>query len=331
MRPPGVQHAVADRHPGAADPDEEPERERAAAPRWPTRPPRRASPRRRPATGWPAASWPGPTSAAARAGARSRRRTGARARSKPVTRSRRGARVGSRAMVQISIRRVDPELPLPSYAHPGDAGADLHSAVDLTLQPGERALVPDRHRDGPPRGVRRPGAPALGARRAARHLDRQRSRAPSTRATAARSRSAWSTPTAHEPFTVRRGDRIAQLVIQRFETAGSWRPTTCRTRRAVPGATVRPGDSTPTTQTPDGVRAGGTHRREVRPQVRRRRSPRRLVEETARGGRPAAVGPFDASEVEPRGARVRRPRQPAGHARRRRWSCGSRSTRRAAR
>src|ERR1700709_449636 len=44
-------------------------------------------------------------------------------------------------MVQISIRRVDAGLPLPAYAHPGDAGADLHSAVDLTLQPGERALV----------------------------------------------------------------------------------------------------------------------------------------------------------------------------------------------
>ena len=45
-------------------------------------------------------------------------------------------------MVEISIKRVDPELPLPSYAHPGDAGADLHSAVDVTLAPGERALVP---------------------------------------------------------------------------------------------------------------------------------------------------------------------------------------------
>ena len=45
-------------------------------------------------------------------------------------------------MVEISIKRLDPDLPLPSYAHPGDAGADLHSAVDLTLDPGERSLVP---------------------------------------------------------------------------------------------------------------------------------------------------------------------------------------------
>ena len=34
------------------------------------------------------------------------------------------------------------DLPLPSYAHPGDAGADLMTTVDVTLAPGERALVP---------------------------------------------------------------------------------------------------------------------------------------------------------------------------------------------
>src|SRR5690242_17509291 len=45
-------------------------------------------------------------------------------------------------MVEISIRRLDPGLPLPSYAHPGDAGADLHAAEDVTLAPGERRLVP---------------------------------------------------------------------------------------------------------------------------------------------------------------------------------------------
>ena len=44
--------------------------------------------------------------------------------------------------VLVPIRRLDPELPLPEYAHEGDAGADLVSAKDLTLNPGERALVP---------------------------------------------------------------------------------------------------------------------------------------------------------------------------------------------
>ena len=45
-------------------------------------------------------------------------------------------------MVEVLIRRMDPEVALPSYAHPGDAGADLHSTVDVHLEPGERALVP---------------------------------------------------------------------------------------------------------------------------------------------------------------------------------------------
>ncbi len=44
--------------------------------------------------------------------------------------------------VSIPIRRLDPSLPLPGYAHPGDAGADLVAASDVALAPGERALVP---------------------------------------------------------------------------------------------------------------------------------------------------------------------------------------------
>jgi len=40
------------------------------------------------------------------------------------------------------VRRLDPDLPLPGYAHPGDAGLDLYAADSTTLQPGERALVP---------------------------------------------------------------------------------------------------------------------------------------------------------------------------------------------
>ena len=44
--------------------------------------------------------------------------------------------------VDVLIRRLDPELPLPAYALPGDAGADLRTAVDVVLGPGERAVVP---------------------------------------------------------------------------------------------------------------------------------------------------------------------------------------------
>ena len=46
------------------------------------------------------------------------------------------------ADLDVAIVRLDPDLPLPSYAHPGDAGADLRTTVDVSLAPGERALVP---------------------------------------------------------------------------------------------------------------------------------------------------------------------------------------------
>ncbi|MQS38601.1 dUTP diphosphatase [Streptomyces katsurahamanus] len=44
--------------------------------------------------------------------------------------------------VDVLIRRVDPEVPLPSYAHPGDAGADLVTREAAELAPGERAVLP---------------------------------------------------------------------------------------------------------------------------------------------------------------------------------------------
>lgn len=46
-------------------------------------------------------------------------------------------------VVKIEVRRLDPELPLPGYARPGDAGADLRARTDVTVPPaGGRALVP---------------------------------------------------------------------------------------------------------------------------------------------------------------------------------------------
>ena len=44
--------------------------------------------------------------------------------------------------VKVLITRLDPTLPLPRYAKEGDAGADLMSAIDFTLAPGQRQLVP---------------------------------------------------------------------------------------------------------------------------------------------------------------------------------------------
>ena len=44
--------------------------------------------------------------------------------------------------MKLAVRRLDPDLPLPAYAHEGDAGLDLLAAEDVTLGPGERYAVP---------------------------------------------------------------------------------------------------------------------------------------------------------------------------------------------
>jgi dUTP pyrophosphatase len=44
--------------------------------------------------------------------------------------------------VKVPVKRLDPGLPLPAYAHPGDAGLDLLAAESCSLAPGERAAVP---------------------------------------------------------------------------------------------------------------------------------------------------------------------------------------------
>jgi dUTP pyrophosphatase len=44
--------------------------------------------------------------------------------------------------VKVPLRRIDPDLPLPRQAHPGDGGVDLYSRETLSLAPGERRLVP---------------------------------------------------------------------------------------------------------------------------------------------------------------------------------------------
>lgn len=44
-------------------------------------------------------------------------------------------------MGKLLVKRISPSAQLPSYAHPGDAGLDLYSAVAISLQPGERKLV----------------------------------------------------------------------------------------------------------------------------------------------------------------------------------------------
>jgi len=44
--------------------------------------------------------------------------------------------------VKLQITKLDPTVPTPAYAQPGDAGLDLRSNVDVVVGPGERAMIP---------------------------------------------------------------------------------------------------------------------------------------------------------------------------------------------
>ena len=119
--------------------------------------------------------------------------------------------------MRIPIRRLDSGLPLPAAQHDGDAGLDLYAAVDVTLEPrGGRALVPTGIAIAIPAGhagfvqprsglalrhgvtvVNSPGLIDAGYRDEIRVL--------------------LANLDPNEPFKISRGDRVAQLVIQRFE------------------------------------------------------------------------------------------------------------------
>jgi dUTP pyrophosphatase len=120
--------------------------------------------------------------------------------------------------VAVLIQQLDDGLPLPAYAHPGDAGADLVTSVDVELAPGERAMVPTGVAIALPEGyaafvhprsglaarfgvgiVNAPGTVDAGYRGEIKVLLVNHDAADSVRLT--------------------RGDRIAQLVVQRVEQA----------------------------------------------------------------------------------------------------------------
>lgn len=121
-------------------------------------------------------------------------------------------------MADILITRLDPDVPLPSYAHPGDAGADLVTTVDVRLGPGERALVPTGVAMALPDGYVGLVHPRSGL--AARH-GLSIVNAPGTVDAGYRGevRVLLVNLDARTPVQLSRGDRIAQLVVQRFERA----------------------------------------------------------------------------------------------------------------
>jgi len=116
----------------------------------------------------------------------------------------------------VAVRRIDagePPLPLPSYARGGDAGADLVTAVDVELGPGERAVVPTGLAIAVPEGYAAFVHPRSGL--AARH-GISLVNAPGTIDSGYRGeiQVILLNTDARESVRLQRGDRIAQLVIQ---------------------------------------------------------------------------------------------------------------------
>ena len=121
-------------------------------------------------------------------------------------------------VVDVLVRRLDPGVPLPSVAHPGDAGADLVVTIDVTLGAGERVTVPTGIAIALPAGYAGFVLPRSGL--AARH-GVGIVNAPGTIDAGYRGE-ILVTLINHDqalPVELRRGDRIAQLVVQRVERA----------------------------------------------------------------------------------------------------------------
>lgn len=120
--------------------------------------------------------------------------------------------------MRINIKLLDADIPAPQYAHEGDAGCDLRSRIDQVIPPGERALIPTGISIAIPGGYAGFVQPRSGL--AIKH-----------------GVSIVNTPglidskyrgeigvvlintDKEEPFTIKKGDKIAQLVILKVESA----------------------------------------------------------------------------------------------------------------
>ena len=121
-------------------------------------------------------------------------------------------------MVDIPIVRLDPDLPLPAYAHPGDAGLDLRARIDTVVPAaGGRVLVPTGVAVAIPEGHAGWVLPRSGL---ALEHGIALVNAPGLIDAAYRGelKVILLNTDPHRDFVVHRGDRIAQLVIQRFAT-----------------------------------------------------------------------------------------------------------------
>ena len=121
-------------------------------------------------------------------------------------------------MIDVLIVRLDADLPLPEYAHPGDAGVDVFARVDVHLSPGQRELVPTGIAIALPDGYAAFVHPRSGL--AAKH-GVSIVNAPGTVDAGYRGEIMVNLINLDsvDSVDIRRGDRIAQLVIQRVERA----------------------------------------------------------------------------------------------------------------
>lgn len=114
--------------------------------------------------------------------------------------------------VSVLIQRLDEQLPLPAYEHPGDAAMDLRARVDVTLKPGERTLVPTGIAIALP-----PGFAAYVHPRSGLALKRGLGMVNAPGLIDAGYRGEISVilinHDQHDAITLQRGDRIAQLVV----------------------------------------------------------------------------------------------------------------------
>ena len=117
--------------------------------------------------------------------------------------------------MKLLIRRIDPAAQMPTYAHPGDAGMDVRSIEELTLEPGARALVhtglvfqlpPDAEAQVRPRS-------GLAIKKGITVLN-----SPGTIDAYYRGEvCVILVNLSNEPFVIADGERIAQMVIARHE------------------------------------------------------------------------------------------------------------------
>ena len=120
--------------------------------------------------------------------------------------------------VDVLLQRLDPGVPVPAYAHPGDAGVDLVTTVDAEVPPGERVLLPTGIAIALPEGYAAFVHPRSGL---AVKYGVSLVNAPGTVDAGYRGEIKVSLVKLdpRDAVVLHRGDRIAQLVVQKVEHA----------------------------------------------------------------------------------------------------------------